>query len=482
MHAPISPRESRTINTWLKVVLLLCLLCVTQAFGGMQGNYPAQAPAEADRPESHDFRHVTGLTWGNGEYVAVGLSALIMTSSDGKAWTTRHWENERRLGVNTLLSVAWNGQKYLAVGVQGITLLSTDGRSWHQAFPTLLKTWRLGRVRAVNGVFYVMAQAHRPGQSSAVRSDTAVFSSPDGESWQQLKMPVGSFVDVVGKGGEVLLLSRNGTVYKSSGTGTWTEHATVNLEKKAPRTAVEMAGSGSSIVALIEVGSSAALANSTDGEHWRVRYCKGCYHVAWNGENFVASGSFGMALSNDGESWEPWSVETHSSGKREIFNKLAGHDGETLLIGGNVNPLLLSSFNKNWEIVSNDSPLPPMGEVKAFDFQPTMLHRVGGVIEKNAPTVRDTPPPAPIEGYVAIAVVLVFLALLQRAVARLYPEALLPWLIGAVNLIAVLRFVAWLSSGGNLPPFDALIVLPLGTLALLSFLVAGLVQSARRPK
>ncbi|MGR8951104.1 MAG: hypothetical protein ACU83V_01615, partial [Gammaproteobacteria bacterium] len=72
----------------------------------------------ADGPELPSFDSVRGLVWGNNQFVAVGLHSLILTTPDGRTWTTRYWDN-RHSDSNELLDIAWGNHKYVAVGTNG---------------------------------------------------------------------------------------------------------------------------------------------------------------------------------------------------------------------------------------------------------------------------------------------------------------------------------------------------------------------------
>src|SRR2546421_11877219 len=66
------------------------------------------------------FPLLSGVTYGNGLFVAVG--DVIETSSDGRVWTARRWGH--------LNSVTFGKQQFVAVGVNGAVLRSSDGLTW----------------------------------------------------------------------------------------------------------------------------------------------------------------------------------------------------------------------------------------------------------------------------------------------------------------------------------------------------------------
>jgi len=68
---------------------------------------------------------LNGVAWSGTQFVAVGISGIILTSPNGIAWTTRTSGTGLPLdGVN------WSGTQFVAVGAGGIILTSPDGITW----------------------------------------------------------------------------------------------------------------------------------------------------------------------------------------------------------------------------------------------------------------------------------------------------------------------------------------------------------------
>jgi len=123
-----------------------------------------------------------GVTFGAGQYVAVGHFGAIVTSAGGITWT------ERDSGtLATLNAVAFGNGLFIAVGDFGTILISTDGTTWwpvsNPDFSTLSGvTWGKG--------LYVIAGAHG-----------TIVSSPDGLNWTTTKSGNFALEDVaVGNG------------------------------------------------------------------------------------------------------------------------------------------------------------------------------------------------------------------------------------------------------------------------------------------
>ena len=78
--------------------------------------------------DSGTFADLFAVTWGGGQYVAVGENGKIATSPDGITWTNRFSGTSA-----SLIGVAWNGSLYVAAG--GSTIISSsDGVNWTPRF------------------------------------------------------------------------------------------------------------------------------------------------------------------------------------------------------------------------------------------------------------------------------------------------------------------------------------------------------------
>ncbi|MBK5962583.1 hypothetical protein CCR95_00275 [Thiocystis minor] len=108
------------------------------------------------------------VTWGGGQFLAVGKSGMIMTSPDGRAWTAQP-SGRNDLSYVTWNGVTWGGGQFVAVGngVGGMIRTSPDGRVW-TAQPS-------GTTR-MNGVTW------GGGQFVAVSSEK-IMTSSDGHVW-----------------------------------------------------------------------------------------------------------------------------------------------------------------------------------------------------------------------------------------------------------------------------------------------------------
>ncbi|MHB8523206.1 MAG: cell wall-binding protein, partial [Limisphaerales bacterium] len=101
---------------------------------------------------------LSAVTYGNGEFVAVGDAGTIVTSPNGVAWTSRNSGTTNWLG-----SVAYGNGRFVAVG--NATLTSPDGIGWTSR----------DFVSGVSSVTY--------GNGLFVAVGYRIFTSPDGITW-----------------------------------------------------------------------------------------------------------------------------------------------------------------------------------------------------------------------------------------------------------------------------------------------------------
>src|SRR5437762_396025 len=102
------------------------------------------------------LRHATangllGATYGNGQFVAVGLFGTVLTSPDAVTWTSRLPERD-----GNLEDVAYGNGRFVAVGGQydwdaTTVLTSTDGTVWTDGAP--VNGFHLSRLVFANGLF-----------------------------------------------------------------------------------------------------------------------------------------------------------------------------------------------------------------------------------------------------------------------------------------------------------------------------------------
>lgn len=192
-------------------------------------------------PEGTSFN---SICYGDGGFVAVGNSGLILASADGLNW------NQVAPDVTGhLYQVRWTGDFYLATGASGTVLTSEDGEQWQ------------ARTSGVNVA--LRASASSADLHLIVGDSGTIFASSDGVSWT----PVTSGTD----------LSLRGIVYTGSGFVAYANQAMSSISGTVHR-----------FVAL----------RSRDGLEWESRFAfttpQGINSLHWNGKTFLAAGNQGV--------------------------------------------------------------------------------------------------------------------------------------------------------------------------------------------
>jgi hypothetical protein len=109
------------------------------------------------------------VIYANGEFIAVGNSGSIIISTNGVDWTVQN------SGVaNDLYAVAYGNGRFVVCGLNGQLVISTNGTDWTSEINSSVgASW----ITFGNGVFV----AHGPG--------TSVEVSADGQSWASFGLP-----------------------------------------------------------------------------------------------------------------------------------------------------------------------------------------------------------------------------------------------------------------------------------------------------
>jgi hypothetical protein len=125
---------------------------------------------------------INSLSWGNGQFIAVGTSGAICTSPDGKNWTCQ----TSRLRYKKISSIVYGKGVYIVVGEDGIIASSPDGIGWTISNSGTNHTLR--SVAAGDSMFV------------AVGDSGAIVSSLDGISWA--KQESGTLANLVAVAGD----------------------------------------------------------------------------------------------------------------------------------------------------------------------------------------------------------------------------------------------------------------------------------------
>lgn len=163
--------------------------------------------------QSNTTEWLQGVAYGNGRFVAVGSGGTIVTSEDGLTWTSRAG------GAGVFLEgVTYGGGRFVAVGVSGGSgkiLTSEDGLTWSAATAP-------GGVQELRGVAYGNGAYVAVGGLAGEGGGGALVTSPDTVTWAVYDPGVG-FLRAVTYGGGLFVAVGNGGAALTSVDGQgWT--------------------------------------------------------------------------------------------------------------------------------------------------------------------------------------------------------------------------------------------------------------------
>ena len=145
-------------------------------------------------------RDLWGAAYGNGVWVVVGFSSgsggVYITSSDGQTWTAHSFSTAN------LRNIAFGGGNFVRVGDSGYLASSTNGTTWTQRSP--------GISGAINGICYA------DGYFVTVGDSGYIGSSPDGTNWAIRSSGTTAFLQRVAFGGGTFVATGTGGVLLQS--------------------------------------------------------------------------------------------------------------------------------------------------------------------------------------------------------------------------------------------------------------------------
>ena len=264
---------------------------------------------------------LNAVTWGDGQFVAVGDGGLIATSPDGASWT------QRESGETAdLAGVAWSGSRYAAIGEEGTILVSDDGEAW-----------RRGSVACDCQLTAVTWSGSR---FIAVGDGATILSSGDGETWEEAATAGGEWVlRAVTCGGGVCLTGGSylwsthyeGTMLRSTDGLTWQP---VAVESEFPFQAFDLMWTGERFVAVGSGVDTPIVGWSAGGVAWEtvygaVRGVPNYTAAATDGVEILVFGDAGrLQVSPDGATWSERSSELGY-----WVNDAAWGDGRWVVVG-----------------------------------------------------------------------------------------------------------------------------------------------------
>ena len=135
------------------------------------------------------FRTPTGVTYGNGIYVAVGALGSVITSSDGATWQVQSSGTTKNL-----FGIAFQDGQFTAVGDAGTIITSPDGANWTtqvsgttQSLRSIAYGARRYLVRGTNNI---------PSNIFVPQSPEFFLTSTNGTNWSDVstKIPTATSV------------------------------------------------------------------------------------------------------------------------------------------------------------------------------------------------------------------------------------------------------------------------------------------------
>jgi hypothetical protein len=273
----------------------------------------------------------SGMTYGNGTFVAVGAYGTILTSEDGISWTVR------KLSNGSISEITYG--KGFFVGVGDGFFASKDGINWKEGYTNYGMRGSAGSVAYGNGTFVAVGYG-------------SILTSKDGSFWTYQHSPAWQTIDgvVFGNGIFVALVSAQKMVLISSDGKTWTWQYVPEINGKW---AIAY-GNNTFVAAGVNdcdmSGCYAGIMTSSDGVHWTVQDIgiKGDLRgITYGNNTFVAVGRPGMVItSHDGIHWTPQQAGIGSG----LWAVTYGNG--TFVAGGEGGVMLSSPNGANWTVRS----------------------------------------------------------------------------------------------------------------------------------
>lgn len=272
---------------------------------------------------------IMGMTFYNSQFVLVGTSSLIMTSTDGVSWTSKFSQ-----GVNDWYSVHYLNNKYFCLGSGCSVEYSSDGNSW--------SICNVGKISPLNDVLYVNNQFIAVGNSGtivtsengdswlnrlfgsnstlngiaygnnvyvAVGNNGIIYTSPDSITWTKRTSPISESLNDICYSNDIFVsVGDNGTIITSSDGLSWSA-----VDSSSYNDLKGICGSDTMFVA---VGASGTILYSSDALNWNTSNTSGAglYDIQLVDEKFVVVGAAGtIKFSTDCITWSSATVNTNTT-------------------------------------------------------------------------------------------------------------------------------------------------------------------------
>ena len=336
------------------LIIPLIIILLSMVFPeGLQGSAAAQSlPGEEwTEIDTVTTNNLWDVTWGNGQYVAVGNNGTILTSSDGGTWS------KQISGTSAhIYGVSWGNNQFVAVGYLSFDDALDHGHNWENYYGSTVLTSPDGVTWTRRNVHYGASTASYYDNFKPFNTSNPLFcviwgdnkfvavggpvlatevmwgtivSSADGINWNEIddlphELHFHSISDVVWNGRiYVAVTESSNNIFTSTDGVNWTSS---NLDMSYSFLN-SIAWNGNQFTA---VGKS--ILTSPEGTNW-TEHSSGVdghlYDITWSGSQFVAVGSNGIIQSSsNGASWSE-----HTSGTASNLHGIAGNGSQFVVVG-----------------------------------------------------------------------------------------------------------------------------------------------------
>lgn len=257
---------------------------------------------------------LNSITWNNNLFIAAGKAGILLTSSDGKTWTSHTLKYNWALPY--LTSSTWTGSQFVLTSSNMDCYTSADGSTW-----TLQPT--------TNDLYMAYSIVWADTQFVVVGANGRISTSPEIFKWTTRNQNTSEwFCSVAWSGSLFVTVGRGGTIMTSTDGITWTKQPSEYTDWL-----LSVVWTGTQFVAVggSQSGSS-TVRTSPDGLVWSVRSCdvgKQLFSVTWTGTSLVAVGQSGTVVTSpDGVTWK-----TEVSGTASFLRSVVSTDSLLLAVG-----------------------------------------------------------------------------------------------------------------------------------------------------
>lgn len=297
-----SATASRRLAQPIAFLALLAVLfgLATPASYATSGPQPGTTWTLATGAPDHDW---VSVTFGKGRFVAVsnGGAEAVMTSTDGRVWTTAGVSGA---ASNTWISVTYGNNRFVALTFDHSVMTSPDGLTWTLESPTGMPSsvgWE--DLTFGDGKFVAVGQQGSQANRAMVSTDgvnwtTGTINGAD-TTWRSVTFSSGQFVAVgftTPSDDSAIMTSADGATWNATTAPVGMNDFAWSVTHGKDRFVAVASGQGSDTQVMTSPDASTwTLAQSSSTSAWRT--------VGYGGELFVAGGLDAIMTSPDGTNW-----------------------------------------------------------------------------------------------------------------------------------------------------------------------------------